>query len=195
MDLSLQGRQGKHSGQSHHRRWPDDRANGWGFHRRRWTRPTASGALALQTGDCRTQAASGQRRATWPGVLERGRLAYWFHGEGGGRDATALLSPCLIFTCGDWLYALDPKTGKLVADVRRERPRRTFSAGVRRLRPPSSRTSSSCPAYLKDVFGYDVTSGKLLWTFHTIPQPGEFGYDTWDKIKSRRELLGRHGAR
>jgi quinoprotein glucose dehydrogenase len=30
-----------------------------------------------------------------------------------------------------------------------------------------------------DVRGYDVRSGKLLWTFHTIPRPGEFGNDTW----------------
>jgi quinoprotein glucose dehydrogenase len=30
-----------------------------------------------------------------------------------------------------------------------------------------------------DVRGFDVRTGELLWTFHTIPQPGEFGYDTW----------------
>lgn len=30
-----------------------------------------------------------------------------------------------------------------------------------------------------DVRGYDVRTGELLWTFHTIPQPGEFGYDEW----------------
>jgi quinoprotein glucose dehydrogenase len=29
------------------------------------------------------------------------------------------------------------------------------------------------------VRGYDVRSGKRLWTFHTIPHPGEFGNDTW----------------
>src|SRR5688500_15467177 len=29
------------------------------------------------------------------------------------------------------------------------------------------------------VRGYDVRSGKRLWTFHTVPQPGEFGNDTW----------------
>ncbi len=28
---------------------------------------------------------------------------------------------------------------------------------------------------------YDVISGKLAWTFHTVPQPGEFGYDSWPK--------------
>ncbi len=28
---------------------------------------------------------------------------------------------------------------------------------------------------------FDVVTGKLAWIFHTIPQPGEFGYDTWPK--------------
>ena len=32
------------------------------------------------------------------------------------------------------------------------------------------------PGWLR---AYDVLSGKLVWTFHTIPLPGEFGYDTW----------------
>jgi quinoprotein glucose dehydrogenase len=30
-----------------------------------------------------------------------------------------------------------------------------------------------------DVRGYDVRTGELLWTFHTIPQPGEAYYDEW----------------
>jgi len=30
------------------------------------------------------------------------------------------------------------------------------------------------------VRAYDVRSGKLLWTFNTIPRPGEFGNDTWE---------------
>ncbi len=29
------------------------------------------------------------------------------------------------------------------------------------------------------VRGYDVRTGKRLWIFHTIPRPGEYGYDTW----------------
>jgi quinoprotein glucose dehydrogenase len=32
-----------------------------------------------------------------------------------------------------------------------------------------------------DIRAYDLLSGKLIWTFHTIPQPGEFGYETWPK--------------
>jgi quinate dehydrogenase (quinone) len=30
-----------------------------------------------------------------------------------------------------------------------------------------------------DLRAYDVVTGNLVWTFHTIPHPGEFGYDTW----------------
>src|SRR5271157_3883027 len=31
------------------------------------------------------------------------------------------------------------------------------------------------------VRGFDVRTGKRLWIFHTIPKPGEFGIDTWEK--------------
>jgi len=31
----------------------------------------------------------------------------------------------------------------------------------------------------EDVRGFDAQSGKLLWTFHVVPRPGEFGVDTW----------------
>jgi quinoprotein glucose dehydrogenase len=31
----------------------------------------------------------------------------------------------------------------------------------------------------EDVRGFDAVSGKLLWTFHVVPRPGEFGNDTW----------------
>ena len=30
-----------------------------------------------------------------------------------------------------------------------------------------------------DLRAYDVLTGELIWTFHTIPRPGEFGYETW----------------
>ena len=31
-----------------------------------------------------------------------------------------------------------------------------------------------------DIFGFDARTGKKLWTFHSIPQKGEFGNDTWE---------------
>jgi quinoprotein glucose dehydrogenase len=32
-----------------------------------------------------------------------------------------------------------------------------------------------------DIRAYDVITGKKVWQFHTVPLPGEFGYDTWPK--------------
>ena len=32
-----------------------------------------------------------------------------------------------------------------------------------------------------DIRAYNVRSGRLVWTFHTVPHPGETGYDTWPK--------------
>jgi len=41
-----------------------------------------------------------------------------------------------------------------------------------------SENGDAAPGYVR---GFDIVTGKLLWTFHTIPQPGELGYDTWPK--------------
>ena len=40
----------------------------------------------------------------------------------------------------------------------------------------SPATKENVPGYIR---GYDVHTGKLVWTFHTVPQAGEFGNDTW----------------
>jgi quinoprotein glucose dehydrogenase len=32
-----------------------------------------------------------------------------------------------------------------------------------------------------DVRAYDARTGRRVWTFHTIPQPGEFGHETWEQ--------------
>jgi quinoprotein glucose dehydrogenase len=32
-----------------------------------------------------------------------------------------------------------------------------------------------------DIRAYDVVTGEKVWQFHTVPQPGEFGYETWPK--------------
>ena len=32
-----------------------------------------------------------------------------------------------------------------------------------------------------DIRAYNVVTGQLAWTFHTIPHPGEVGYETWPK--------------
>lgn len=43
------------------------------------------------------------------------------------------------------------------------------------------RVPETLPALPGDIRAYDVRTGKLRWSFHTIPHPGEFGYDTWPK--------------
>ncbi len=44
-------------------------------------------------------------------------------------------------------------------------------------RPGSApRTMRNVKGYVR---GYDVRTGRRLWIFHTIPRPGQFGYDTW----------------
>ncbi|MDZ4762406.1 MAG: PQQ-binding-like beta-propeller repeat protein [Alphaproteobacteria bacterium] len=43
--------------------------------------------------------------------------------------------------------------------------------------PGGSRNKESTPG---DIRGFDVRTGKLLWTFHTVPRKGEYGYETWE---------------
>jgi quinoprotein glucose dehydrogenase len=44
-----------------------------------------------------------------------------------------------------------------------------------------SATGENYMATPGDLRAYDVITGKEVWRFHTIPHPGEFGYDTWPK--------------
>jgi quinoprotein glucose dehydrogenase len=50
-----------------------------------------------------------------------------------------------------------------------------------------SEEAAAAPGYIR---AYDVQSGKLRWIFHTIPQPGEFGYDTWDDKDAWKHIGG-----
>jgi quinoprotein glucose dehydrogenase len=57
-------------------------------------------------------------------------------------------------------------------------------------RPGSApRTMRNAKGYVR---GYDVRTGKRLWIFHTIPRPGEFGYDTW--LENSAESNGNTGV-
>jgi quinoprotein glucose dehydrogenase len=46
----------------------------------------------------------------------------------------------------------------------------------------------------EDVRGYDVRTGKLAWTFHVRPRPGEFGDDTWGNALHYSGDMGAWGA-
>jgi len=43
------------------------------------------------------------------------------------------------------------------------------------------RNPETLPAPPGNIRAYDIRTGKLRWSFHTIPHPGEFGYNTWPK--------------
>lgn len=80
------------------------------------------------------------------------------------------------------LVALDQRTGKVVWSVQTENPRAGYSI-------------TGAPLYYNglviigyaggdmgirgSVKAYDAKDGSLVWTFHTIPGPGEFGHDSW----------------
>jgi len=99
----------------------------------------------------------------------------------------------------NFVYALDAATGKPIPtfgdqgriDLRENLGRAPASAQSVYLTSPGivykdliilgGRNPETLPAPPGDVRAYDVRSGKLSWSFHTIPHPGEFGYETWPK--------------
>jgi len=91
----------------------------------------------------------------------------------------------VLFCAGKYLYALDPMTGTPITNFgdagRALLPGRSeANAGVASAGPAMFQEIIVVPGYEKDVWGFDAATGKQLWTFHTVPHPGEFGYDTWD---------------
>ncbi|HKB43979.1 MAG TPA: pyrroloquinoline quinone-dependent dehydrogenase, partial [Chitinophagaceae bacterium] len=46
---------------------------------------------------------------------------------------------------------------------------------------------AAAPGHIR---AYNVRTGKLEWIFHTIPQPGEFGYDTWEDSIAYKNIGG-----
>lgn len=87
--------------------------------------------------------------------------------------------PRVFFTCGNWVYALEPKTGRPVTTFGRQGRSEVPAGGT--VAPAVYQDVLIVPGYEQDVFGYHAGTGELLWTFHTVPQPGEFGHDTWDR--------------
>ncbi|MCC6860301.1 MAG: PQQ-binding-like beta-propeller repeat protein [Bryobacterales bacterium] len=104
----------------------------------------------------------------------------------------------IYFAARHYLYALDAGTGKPAAefgaggrvDLRsglgRDVGTLTISAttpGVvfRDLLVLGSIVSEGLPAAPGHIRAFDLRTGKQRWIFHTIPHPGEFGYDTWPK--------------
>ena len=50
-----------------------------------------------------------------------------------------------------------------------------------------SEEAAAAPGHIR---AYDVVTGKLRWIFHTIPQPGEAGYESWDDPEAYKHVGG-----
>ena len=120
-------------------------------------------------------------------VLSRG-VSYWSDGH----------QSRILAGARNYLYALDATTGKVIPSFG-ENGRIDLRKGLREpyqqqsveLTTPGSiykdliivggGNPETHPAPPGDIRAFDVRTGALRWTFHTIPRPGEFGYDTWPK--------------
>lgn len=128
--------------------------------------------------------------ANLQGITRRG-INYWENKD--GKDKR------LLFTLNNTLQAIDAITGKSITsfgtdgyvDMRKGLDRNPTS--IRRMQAmmpgvvfedliimgsAPGEGFFSAPGYVR---AYNVVTGKLAWTFHTIPKPGEFGYSTWPK--------------
>jgi quinoprotein glucose dehydrogenase len=137
-------------------------------------------------------AATGRHLWTFDsGVQSRGAnrgVTFWKSGD----DAR-------VFVAIDtFVYAIAARTGTPIAafgeggriDLRRDLGREPSAQSVRLTTPGvvyrdllivGGRISEGLPASPGDIRAYDVRSGTLRWSFHTIPHPGEAGHDTWAK--------------
>ncbi|MDX1905715.1 MAG: PQQ-binding-like beta-propeller repeat protein [Bacteroidia bacterium] len=137
-----------------------------------------------------------------------GTLRWEFDPFAGGEEAEALgnnrgvtywtdhTEARILFTANEWLYALDARTGKPVLtfgqqgrvslkdDLGRDAQdlfviSNTPGIVYRDLLILGTRVSESAGAAPGFVRAYDIRTGAIAWVFHTIPQPGEYGYETW----------------
>ena len=124
--------------------------------------------------------------------INRG-VAYWNDGD----DRRIFMSG----SAQDKMYCLNADTGKLVAEFgdggvlnMKEGLDRDLAETTRSFyaSPPvifedmlllggGTGSEGPTPAAPGHIRGFDVRTGKRLWIFHTIPHPGEFGYETWGK--------------
>ncbi len=105
----------------------------------------------------------------------------------------------LFFSSNHFLRAIDARTGKVIAsfghagavDLKEGlgRDPKTLTV-VQSLTPGrvfedllilGSATNQGYGSAPGDIRAFDVRTGNLVWTFHTVPHPGEFGYETWPK--------------
>jgi quinoprotein glucose dehydrogenase len=124
------------------------------------------------------------------GITNRG-VNYW--------ESTDRSDRRLIFTLNGTMQEIDARTGKSilsfgkkgVVDMREGLDRDPALVGRATSPTPGKifgdlviQGSATGEGYFSSpghVRAYSVITGEMKWIFHTIPQPGEFGYDTWPK--------------
>ena len=148
-----------------------------------------------------------ERYDTAPRKTSGRGLSYWTDGQGSER--------LIVVTPGFYLVALDPGTGRQVPGFG-ENGVVDMMVGLRGEINEDSSIGNSSPAIIVgdtvvvgpahavgmrapskanlkgDVRGFDVRTGRQLWTFHTIPEPGEPGYETW--LEGSAEYTGNAGV-
>ncbi|GHB83516.1 outer membrane protein assembly factor BamB family protein [Persicitalea jodogahamensis] len=110
----------------------------------------------------------------------------------------------ILHSVGHWLYAIDARTGQLIKsfgnngrvnlheglgdektlgyDVNQYSIRSTTPGVIYKdLIIMGSSTSEGGDALPGHIRAFDVRTGQLAWVFRTIPLPGEYGYETWEK--------------
>jgi quinoprotein glucose dehydrogenase len=132
-----------------------------------------------------------------------GRELWKFDPSGGAAAATRFRHRGVTVSGGrafvtyrNWLYALDSRTGRPIdsfgsggrVDMREGLGRPAGSLTVTASTPGvvfedmliiGSTVPETLPSAPGDIRAFDVNTGRIRWSFHTIPHPGEFGYDTW----------------
>ncbi|MGN6511202.1 MAG: outer membrane protein assembly factor BamB family protein, partial [Chitinophaga sp.] len=113
----------------------------------------------------------------------------------------------IFYTAGSHLYAVNAQDGHLVksfgdsgrvdlhndlGENAKDRYVNTTSPGIiyKDQLIIGSRVSENSDAAPGHIRSYDARSGKLRWIFHTIPQPGQPGYEAWNDTAAYRHLGG-----
>ncbi|MDX2301643.1 MAG: PQQ-binding-like beta-propeller repeat protein [Microscillaceae bacterium] len=123
-------------------------------------------------------------------AINRG-VSYW-------KDPNGKETARILYARDNFLYAIDAKSGKVIetfgqkgrinlAEGLGRNPEEIFIAATspgavyKDMIIMGSRVSESDGAAPGFIRAFDVRTGKQRWVFHTIPQPGEYGYETWPK--------------
>jgi quinoprotein glucose dehydrogenase len=138
----------------------------------------------------------GKRAAAAPRLLSGRGVAYWTDGKGDERIFMVTLGyqlvvldaktgiPVRTFGQNGILdlkqnndQVLDPITGEIGLNTGPIVAKDVIIVGAAHRAGAAPRSRTNAKGYIR---GFDVKTGKRLWIFHTIPQPGEFGNETWE---------------